>query len=168
LSFQFIGFPSEWGGDHEALGGLLEGGPVSNLLGSPASGEYNRLAFHPDRFIPFPIYWVPQRVGSQRLLDHWQIFNEFPIYWVPQRVGSQTVVSLLMQALKVSNLLGSPASGESYMYTAKIITPSGFPIYWVPQRVGSQTVVSLLMQALKVSNLLGSPASGELDVIAGG
>ena len=37
VGFQFIGFPSEWGGDGPRF--IRRGGRVSNLLGSPASGE---------------------------------------------------------------------------------------------------------------------------------
>ena len=63
---------------------------VSNLLGSPASGEE-----HPD--------------GGEE--EVW--VNEFPIYWVPQRVGSTTgKLQTLLEGWRVSNLLGSPASGE--------------------------------------------------------
>ena len=43
---------------------VKESGDVSNLLGSPTSGESAAQgALH--RRLPFPIYWVPQRVGSR-------------------------------------------------------------------------------------------------------
>jgi hypothetical protein len=35
----------------------------------------------------FPIYWVPQRVGSLPLEKRGKGVLMFPIYWVPQRVG---------------------------------------------------------------------------------
>ena len=61
--FQFIGFPSEWG-ELRRLRPVPGVGCVSNLLGSPASGEW----LHPLAELlgldQFPIYWVPQRVGS--------------------------------------------------------------------------------------------------------
>ena len=63
MSFQFIGFPSEWGVYDMAVVAL-----GVNVL--------------------FPIYWVPQRVGRGR--------KNFKL----------EVISC------VSNLLGSPASGE--------------------------------------------------------
>jgi hypothetical protein len=63
----------------------------------------------------------------------------FPIYWVPQRVGSVNQARLVWSwDVEVSNLLGSPASGERGRH---------------PQP-GAGRVSS-------VSNLLGSPASGE-------
>ena len=88
---------------------------VSNLLGSPASGEFKEQKLL-EGFIPFPIYWVPQRVGR------WQVHlvyeqgeqTWFPIYWVPQRVGSSSGGSPKAGRRTVSNLLGSPASGETF------------------------------------------------------
>jgi len=86
-SFQFIGFPSEWGA--YTVGQTPDGNfvYVSNLLGSPASGE-GVMANSPEGPVKFPIYWVPQRVGSFSTdpIDLSRL--KFPIYWVPQRVGS--------------------------------------------------------------------------------
>ena len=85
--------------------------------------------------------------------------QRFPIYWVPQRVGSFHC-ELNVILLLVSNLLGSPASGEtkdvgenlsafgSFQFIGfpsewgafcQALCPlkqRWFPIYWVPQRVG--------------------------------
>ena len=61
----------------------------------------------------------------------------------------------------VSNLLGSPASGE-LKFTGEQPGKPKFPIYWVPQRVGRGYAPDQNCRgSLCVSNLLGSPASGE-------
>ena len=59
--FQFIGFPSEWGVIMRKRKRRLS--PVSNLLGFPASGETSMFIYSASEN-QFPIYWVPQRVGS--------------------------------------------------------------------------------------------------------
>ena len=85
-SFQFIGFPSEWGVD--AIVTRSDGAYVSNLLGSPASGE-TPAAVAPApttnrfQFIGFPSEW-----GADFGLPLNEEELVFPIYWVPQRVGS--------------------------------------------------------------------------------
>ena len=61
-SFQFIGFPSEWGAGRGIGTGLAQHHPVSNLLGSPASGEEGNslTAEQLDycfQFIGFPSEW---------------------------------------------------------------------------------------------------------------
>ena len=66
--------------------------------------------------------------------------SRFPIYWVPQRVGSWLPSKADLMDKPVSNLLGSPASGEI--------------IGFILGKVG-----------LPVSNLLGSPASGEIFLL---
>ena len=58
--FQFIGFPSEWGVGTGGVTSLLS--PVSNLLGSPASGETTsarQRLLKPTsfQFIGFPSEW---------------------------------------------------------------------------------------------------------------
>ena len=63
--FQFIGFPSEWGEVNER-GYVVIFVDVSNLLGSPASGEYIEFFRSKRAKKEFPIYWVPQRVGSPK------------------------------------------------------------------------------------------------------
>ena len=156
--FQFIGFPSEWG-----------------ALMSPRT---------PTPPLKFPIYWVPQRVGrGPKSVLTYTAAAGFPIYWVPQRVGSRHVgragraphcfqfigfpsewgvqvlphlriaeeVSNLLGSPAsgelsledvydydhvVSNLLGSPASGELFGLALARVDAIAFPIYWVPQRVG--------------------------------
>ena len=162
---------------------------VSNLLGSPASGEaYWWTPVCPDR-LRFPIYWVPQRVGRRPLASHcgeqkkgfqfigfpseWgaefmhgfhKFHIEFPIYWVPQRVGSFIYLGFITIIPRVSNLLGSPASGEKntvghaptkYFTCFQFI---GFPSEWGGGYNDYEGTVCLLV----VSNLLGSPASGEI------
>ena len=134
--------------------------PVSNLLGSPASGEKWYEVVLP-MLTMFPIYWVPQRVGSRsKSLRVLKTSRLFPIYWVPQRVGSCLEKSMTPICWGVSNLLGSPASGETDTYLTRLesrpvvsnllgspasgetlyvdncVAPLWFPIYWVPQRVG--------------------------------
>ncbi len=60
---------------------------------------------------------------------------------------------------RVSNLLGSPASGGSGHDTIGGDALK-FPIYWVPQRVGGLLSLAHNDPKSSVSNLLGSPASG--------
>ena len=123
---------------------LAEGSrQVSNLLGSPASGEPTAAATATTvdsdgfQFIGFPSEWGVIIKEQQQ-----EVRRPFPIYWVPQRVGSHNA-SQFQECLElVSNLLGSPASGELTMQELK-----------------------LLLQF--VSNLLGSPASGEPSSIGG-
>ena len=95
--------------------------------------------------IVFPIYWVPQRVGSLLVSRNCYEPQTFPIYWVPQRVGSV----------------------QYSVYNGEVTV---FPIYWVPQRVGSAARKLSELSEAQVSNLLGSPASGERNhrVPAGG
>ena len=144
LRFQFIGFPSGWGG----LG----------LLPHPIGEEEGQ----------FPIYWVPQRVGSPSPYVKGElVYYQFPIYWVPQRVGrvAHRIMRRWVESFQfigfpsewgalevktmyttipiVSNLLGSPASGEINL-----------PL--------------LLVNFHPVSNLLGSPASGEVKFFSFG
>jgi hypothetical protein len=66
----------------------------------------------------------------------------------------------------VSNLLGSPASGELEWANPGMLV-AVFPIYWVPQRVGRLLDLLPLIPIIFVSNLLGSPASGEAIVKQG-
>ena len=139
-SFQFIGFPSEWGG--------------------------NQCWYTPRRPSGFPIYWVPQRVGREKdghKFSALQIcfqFIGFPSEW-----GALAATCCCEEEDEdVSNLLGSPASGE----LGSIVTPGVsqhalFPIYWVPQRVGSLPRQDGAGRRNQVSNLLGSPASGEMQ-----
>ena len=133
-SFQFIEFPSEWGGEE---GTSLSTSPcVSNLLSSPASGEFTTSA---------ATLWA---------LSSFQ-FIGFPSEW-----GGKNASRKGLYTEQVSNLLGSPASGETFPvpvvhfsrkgfqfigfpseWGEKVLLgcwckPSAFPIYWVPQRVG--------------------------------
>ena len=160
--FQFIGFPSEWGADADkSKDGLLAMFPiywvpqrvgrpfpkdkgelvffVSNLLGSPASGEGLGYGL----------------VG--------QFFGKFPIYWVPQRVGSPCPLGPQPQYESGFQFIGFPSEWGAYL----VKFPSEwdefkFPIYWVPQRVGRVRCCGMSPSSVTVvSNLLGSPASGE-------
>ena len=133
---------------------------VSNLLGSPASGEPKMqtsqmtASWGRFQFIGFPSEWGVCG-GSGTVARR----TTFPIYWVPQRVGSSWALPLTFGRFIVSNLLGSPASGEGKSLHPRIklrpvsnllgspasgevgavvgpCGPKAFPIYWVPQRVG--------------------------------
>ena len=108
--FQFIGFPSEWG----VPPGMYKCYPTTE----------------------FPIYWVPQRVGSLNASSAPTIHVVSNLLGSPAS-GELGTCSAIPAASFVSNLLGSPASGEGYKL----------------QSFGAQEP--------EVSNLLGSPASGE-------
>ncbi len=115
--FQFIGFPSEWGVAKELQ-------PVLTVLE-----------------ILFPIYWVPQRVGSSRHFPTDELPVRFPIYWVPQRVGSGLSASLWRRSNNlvfpiywVPQRVGRRSWREMKVLFNLLLR---FPIYWVPQRVGS-------------------------------
>ena len=85
----------------------------------------------------FPIYWVPQRVGRATSRKSKPPFvGGFQFIGFPSEWGEEASVSN-NSCPRVSNLLGSPASGEF---------DKG-----IPEAV----------DFLRVSNLLGSPASGE-------
>ena len=114
---------------------ILDRSNVSNLLGSPASGE-SVIILVDDWVGKFPIYWVPQRVGrrghiEQKIGKYCFQFIGFPSEWgVMSKFMKTTVVE------GVSNLLGSPASGEVMLEVGQFVEVTLFPIYWVPQRVG--------------------------------
>ena len=86
--FQFIGFPSEWGELKSVLLNLL--GPRFQFIGFPSEwgadasqrGAANYLRF---QFIGFPSEWG----DSEIMIEGHKVTLKFPIYWVPQRVGSQ-------------------------------------------------------------------------------
>ena len=110
VGFQFIGFPSEWG----VFVGLIQFDNllVSNLLGSPASGEILHQVWTSH------LHRVSNLLGSPAS-------------------GEQTLSPMSSGSLpKVSNLLGSPASGEQNLVERTGSNQLAFPIYWVPQRVG--------------------------------
>ena len=160
--FQFIGFPSEWGVPKSE--GQIPSDEVSNLLGSPASGEATgtQPRFTGSwrfQFIGFPSEWG----ALMRTL--WMAFGGrlrfqfigFPSEWgvdvsIPSDVGKDSF-----------QFIGFPSEWGAL---AQRRTPSRlgmFPIYWVPQRVGSPPWAFFCFpQWPTVSNLLGSPASGEL------
>ena len=160
--FQFIGFPSEWGDLKRRVGPgvafpfpiywvpqrvgrppeasrTIHSVSVSNLLGSPASGEplcpgSAGLTWQ-NCYFGFPIYWVPQRVGSLELYSCKYFEKRFPIYWVPQRVGSSGCTCVGRPA-KVFPIYWVPQRVGSPDSTLVLPNPQKFPIYWVPQRVG--------------------------------
>ena len=158
---------------------------VSNLLGSPASGEAGRshLAGKKRRgfqFIGFPSEWGEDARKIPSL--HQQVF---PIYWVPQRVGRPVALSKT-GVTPGFQFIGFPSEWGALVNTPNGQVPLVFPIYWVPQRVGRKKVNTRFGERLVfpiywvpqrvgrcnfpegpslpdlVSNLLGSPASGEI------
>ena len=111
---------------------------VSNLLGSPASGEELFLA-NPEfsKKVRFPIYWVPQRVGRTHPVSYRTfttpcfLFIGFPSEWGVFRAGDVGSDG----GRRVSNLLGSPASGEwyfpySFLDSLECFQFIGFPSEW--------------------------------------
>jgi hypothetical protein len=140
--FQFIGFPSEWG---VQLLLAKARGESFQFIGFPqrVGSSCLKASSYPPR--EFPIYWVPQRVGSRGSIvrdrpEHWGI--AFPIYWVPQRVGRSSEISTLeVQGYSSSfQFIGFPSE---WGVAVK-------PELWTPKH-----------RERLVSNLLGSPASGE-------
>jgi hypothetical protein len=135
-SFQFIGFPSEWG--------VHPNGP---RVGSS---------------YVFPIYWVPQRVGSSRRATRSiSLPASFQFIGFPSEWGVEALLSEAKEGQSVSNLLGSPASGE------KALLSRGYDPQFVSNLLGSPASGELNaifgnLQVDSVSNLLGSPASGEV------
>ena len=109
---------------------------VSNLLGSPASGEARQVRTALDDFLQFPIYWVPQRVGRGHEVTLQIHEDSFPIYWVPQRVGREVEVIEGTDA-KVFPIYWVPQRvGRVSEQSKGVVLYVEFPIYWVPQRVG--------------------------------
>ena len=109
-------------------------------MGSPASGE-TCCGHTEDAPNMFPIYWVPQRVGSQYVKPEFWNDTVFPIYWVPQRVGSPLPASVLFsKKLRRFQFIGFPSEWGVYADDYNCGGLKLFPIYWVPQRVGSQYV----------------------------
>ena len=164
VCFQFIGFPSEWGATiKQALGyskcmvvSNLLGSPasgehcnprdhrlpggVSNLLGSPASGEAGSttdlltLAAASFQFIGFPNEWGVVCARPATVCRSSFQFIGFPNEWGGG--GTRSLFSC-SQPHSVSNLLGSPTSGEFLEQTwwpLPIPTASfqfiGFPNEW--------------------------------------
>jgi hypothetical protein len=135
-SFQFIGFPSEWG--VEVVGTEIVQLPRFQFIGFPSEwGEFTPEAIAYAVWT-FPIYWVPQRVGRVGIEGRaGGGVSLFPIYWVPQRVGS------------AGRTLTSAGRSAGFQFI-------GFPSEWGESWLGW---LDRLMAV--VSNLLGSPASGE-------
>jgi len=107
LSFQFIGFPSEWGED---------------------------VADYPyDKPIAFPIYWVPQRVGSLGPRTWCITTRLFPIYWVPQRVGRRKEIWPRRSRTCRFQFIGFPSEWGEDIVAQSDTVHFTFPIYWVPQ-----------------------------------
>jgi len=85
---------------------------------------------------PFPIYWVPQRVGSKLRRSPPIPGITFPIYWVPQRVGRSPASFLSPRKIGVGfQFIGFPSEWGGEVLEAAL-NGFMFPIYWVPQRVG--------------------------------
>ena len=142
--FQFIGFPSEWGGWSTNLRSHIAPAEGFQFIGFPSEWgvETSATSFAPSpgfQFIGFPSEWGV--VDARMVLS---VEGEFPIYWVPQRVGRKSVLVYTTTPERVSNLLGSPASGEGKGRSQVQRPPDLFPIYWVPQRVGSSRSYLLL------------------------
>ncbi|APB32959.1 hypothetical protein GlitD10_0645 [Gloeomargarita lithophora Alchichica-D10] len=106
---------------------------VSNLLGSPASGEKR-----------YACLTISLALGFQ--------FIGFPSEWgdLPSRSQSAYLTP-------VSNLLGSPASGEASQISRKRSTMR-FPIYWVPQRVGRLHLPAWREPAVDCFQFIGFPS----------
>ena len=110
---------------------------VSNLLGSPASGEERTKPprwLHPEggfQFIGFPSEW-----GDSTMFQLSSSFS-FPIYWVPQRVGRKDGRQFSALQIHVSNLLGSPASGETFFLDRTMKVKTGFQFIGFPSEWGA-------------------------------
>ena len=65
MSFQFIGFPSEWGAP-ESTPLTLTLDARFQFIGFPSEWGDDNFS-EVNEVIMFPIYWVPQRVGSELL-----------------------------------------------------------------------------------------------------
>ena len=84
----------------------------------------------------FPIYWVPQRVGRQHLALSRRSKRSFQFIGFPSEWGVLDASDQLHSFLNVSNLLGSPASGERLWQCSRKRQSSrgfqfiGFPSEW--------------------------------------
>jgi hypothetical protein len=63
-SFQFIGFPSEWGVSTRVTQLISRAVKRFQFIGFPSEWGEEILVKDPTEWGLFPIYWVPQRVGS--------------------------------------------------------------------------------------------------------
>ena len=132
-------------------------------------------ALHKVRYVDgcrgaFPIYWVPQRVGSGGMLTSGNFCCGFPIYWVPQRVGRrppnpQGASLVCFQFIGfpsewgdsenfqqppfavVSNLLGSPASGEFQRAARHEQCRLGFQFIGFPSEWGDTPIETRMARA---------------------
>ena len=137
MSFQFIGFPSEWGASLSANTLVKVYRAVSNLLGSPASGETSGLDI-PLTSFGFPIYWVPQRVGSWLDMACEGKTLKFPIYWVPQRVGSLLSLGALRAPQRFSfQFIGFPSEWGGHYRKAPRLGGNGFQFIGFPSEWGA-------------------------------
>ena len=102
---------------------------VSNLLGSPASGEY---FFHASfQLIGWPTTWggkekAPPKSRAALLID-----------WVPQRVGRPRG-RINSAPEPVSNLLGSPGSGETPFTSTRVQRKLSFQFIGFPSKWGDR------------------------------
>ena len=163
---------------------MAAGWRVSNLLGSPASGEGDYQPGLAEKDCQFPIYWVPQRVGRGTIcmvngktelgfqfigfpsewgvedylpptaLDQGFQFIGFPSEWGAGQLLKTGGVSTCFQFIGFPREWGVPMC-RPRADTCSSFQFIGFPSEWgVAPPEGQGTY-------RQVSNLLGSPASGE-------
>ena len=83
------------------------------------------------QFIGFPNEWGVKENGATYFLHRGFQFIGFPNEW-----GDASLFKIALAFVLVSNLLGSPTSGEGQVVLCLDELDKAFPIYWVPQRVG--------------------------------
>ena len=118
VSFQFIGFPSEWGGGarpravRRVLGFQFIGFPSEWGEYVEAWIELEHMCF---QFIGFPSEW-----GASIFATAEGCGRTFPIYWVPQRVGSgRTEVTRV--ALDGFQFIGFPSEWGGFLFALRAV-----------------------------------------------
>jgi len=85
---------------------------VSNLLGSPASGENSEVGQPPFGTLGFQFIGFPSEWGEEAVQRGFEDLPGFQFIGFPSEWGASLEEEPRSSGTTVSNLLGSPASGE--------------------------------------------------------
>ena len=87
-------------------------------------------------------------MGSVKALAKHIGGDKFPIYWVPQRVGRQVLEGTEAElVVTVSNLLGSPASGEFVIESSPEYAQVSFQFIGFPSEWGDTPIETRMARA---------------------
>ena len=118
--FQFIGFPSEWGDNYY---------------------DYQHPVHECFQFIGFPSEWGVNGDNNADIVD-----RLFPIYWVPQRVGSLGWLSNFYPAQSFQ-FIGFPSEWGELIVLASYASYRGFQFIGFPSEWGDTPIETRMARA---------------------